>query len=73
MARRNATSTVKTTKKKPCKVMCCDCIHSYDYHELDCNGKPFLCHCDAKGDWGKKFSDFLYNKQECKKFEQIPI
>ncbi len=46
-------------------VICANCANSYEPHELDYSGKPFLCHCKAKGEWGAKFSVFLYKPQEC--------
>lgn len=24
---------------------CRDCAHSYDWHEIGANGKPFMCRC----------------------------
>lgn len=34
-------------KKKDKKevIHCCDCENSYDYHELNYKGEPFLCRC----------------------------
>ena len=61
-----------TKPTKPVKlerVRCCDCAHSYEPHELDYKGEPFLCHCRAKGEWGAKFSVFLYKQQECKDYK----
>lgn len=59
----------KQTKLELTRVICANCANSYDPHELDYSGKPFLCHCKAKGEWGAKFSVFLYKPQECKDYK----
>lgn len=41
---------------------CRDCKNSYDYHELNWEGKPFLCKCPHF-----KFSKFL-DRDYCDKF-----
>lgn len=66
-----------TKSTKPIKlerVRCCDCEYSYDPHELDYKGEPFLCHCKAKGEWGAKFSVFLFKPQNCTTYhrKQMP-
>ena len=32
-------------EKETAKYHCRDCAHSYDWHEIGANGKPFLCRC----------------------------
>lgn len=34
----------KAAKQEP-QYTCGDCAHSYDYHEIGWDGKPFLCRC----------------------------
>lgn len=42
-------------------ILCRDCVHSYDYHELDYKHEPFLCKCPFF-----KWSRFL-KKDTCEK------
>lgn len=43
---------------------CRECKHSYDYHELNYKGEPFLCKCPFE-----KYSKFL-DSDYCKRFEK---
>lgn len=45
---------------------CFDCKHSYGWHEIGFNGKPFLCHCPFYKQG--KFSKFL-NDKACEHFQ----
>lgn len=54
----------KTVKKEEIRHYCRECKHSYDYHELDYKGEPFLCKCPFF-----QYSKFL-NRDCCSKFEK---
>ena len=53
--------------KEPVKVMCKDCAHSYDPHELTAYEPrvPFLCRCPFK-----QWSQFLDIPQICYNFKR---
>ncbi len=53
----------KRVQQKETKYHCRDCKHSYDYHENNWKGEPFLCRCPFC-----KFSKFL-DKDYCNNFE----
>lgn len=58
--------TMKNNKKPPEKVMCKDCAHSHDQHELTVyDSKPFLCRCPFK-----QWSQFLDIPQFCEHFKR---
>lgn len=52
-------------KKQPeTQLHCRECKHSFDYHELNYKGEPFLCKCPFH-----KWSKFL-DRDWCKNFEK---
>ena len=55
----------KKVIEKP-KYHCCDCEHSYDWHEIGANGKPFMCRCPYYKDG--KYCRFLSGPQ-CEHFK----
>ncbi|RGZ10189.1 hypothetical protein DXA04_20720 [Phocaeicola vulgatus] len=55
---------VSTTEEQP-KFQCRDCGHSYDWHEIGANGKPFMCRCPFYT--GGKFCRFL-SAPQCEHF-----
>ncbi|TYK34348.1 hypothetical protein FNJ59_07460 [Bacteroides pyogenes] len=48
------------------KYRCIDCEHSYDWHEIGANGKPFMCRCPYYTDG--KYCRFL-NDPQCEHFK----
>ena len=54
---------------------CCECKHSYDYHELTAYEPrvPFLCKCRLPDDDGKHWSKFLDHPCENGKFEKRTV
>lgn len=53
----------KTAKKETIRHYCRECKYSFDYHELDYKGEPFMCKCQFE-----KYSKFL-NHDCCDKFQ----
>lgn len=56
--------TRKLQKEQP-KYKCRHCKHSYDWHEIGANGKPFMCRCPFYKEG--KFCRFLSDPQ-CEHF-----
>lgn len=54
----------KQQREQP-KYKCCHCKHSYDWHEIGANGKPFMCRCPFYKEG--KFCRFLSDPQ-CEHF-----
>lgn len=59
----------KAAKQEP-QYTCGDCAHSYDYHEIGWDGKPFLCRCPFYTDG--KYCRFLKEPQCSNHFELKP-
>lgn len=60
MAKRNKTKIAES------KYHCHDCAHSYDWHEIGANGKPFMCRCPYYTNG--KYCRFL-NDSQCEHFK----
>lgn len=56
-----ATKRPQPKKKEQPKYKCRDCGHSYDWHEKNYKGEPFLCRCPFYK--GGKFCRFLSDPQ----------
>lgn len=48
------------------KYTCRDCAHSYDWHEIGFDGKPFMCRCQYYT--AGKYCRFLKD-QQCEHFQ----
>ena len=65
MARRTVTTARRQKAQEKPKYQCRHCGHSYDWHERDWKGEPFLCRCPYYK--GGRFSRFLTDPQ-CEHF-----
>lgn len=54
----------KAVKKAEYIYTCRDCVHAYDFHELNYKGEYFMCKCHFH-----KYSKFL-NKSYCDNFKK---
>lgn len=57
--------TVVEEKKKEVRGTCLTCKHAYNPHELNLEGKYFLCKCRLDPPWSK-----FVNKDSCIRYEK---
>jgi hypothetical protein len=60
-----ARQTTRKQQREQPKYKCRHCQHSYDWHEIGANGKPFMCRCPFYKEG--KFCLFLSDPQ-CEHF-----